>query len=225
MGYKEKAPGYYLEKLYDKERNKYYTIETLKPEEVSKLIREGYKGQGIKTAVLDTGVMTHHPTIKKALKKSVNFTEEKSAEDLNGHGTMAALILLSTAPDTELYNVKVMNASIRGKKENLVKGIEWCIENDVRIINTSLAVYSLTCEGDCIVCNAAKKALDKGIMIVAAAGNIPGITACPAKLANYGYPIIAVGVDADYSGTSPFTLPETRLRYVEITPGSSSTPA
>lgn len=218
LEYEETAPGYHLENLYDKEKDRYYTVETLYTEGVLSYLQElGIRGHGPKTAILDTGVMTHHPTIKKVLKESVNFTEEATVEDLHGHGSMVTMIMLAGVLDVNLYNVKVMNASLRGTKENLLKGIEWCIENDMRLMNMSLGVYSSTCEGNCIVCNAAKKALDKGIFIAAAAGNVHGMTACPAKLAHYGYSgIIAVGVDADYSGRGSLIRPETRLRFVEV---------
>jgi hypothetical protein len=75
------------------------------------------------------------------------------------------------------------------------------------------------------VCNTCKEALDKGIFISAAAGNISGKTACPAKLSLYGYKgIVAVGAlnpqtskIANYSGKATAHIPSPVVRFEPAT--------
>jgi hypothetical protein len=71
-------------------------------------------------AVLDTGLMLHHPQIERALDESVDFTGE-GPEDLNGHGTLVALAMLRHSPSLyRFFNVKIMDAKRRGTEEDLV---------------------------------------------------------------------------------------------------------
>jgi subtilisin family serine protease len=67
----------------------------------------------IKIAVLDTGVDLKHPFIKAAKKHNriklvESFVEGvKNTNDLHGHGTHIAALLLEVAPGTQLYIAKV----------------------------------------------------------------------------------------------------------------------
>ena len=74
----------------------------------------GYvRDRHIKIAVLDTGVDLTHPFIKSAkkynrIKLMENFVEGvKNTDDLHGHGTHIAALLLEVAPGTQLYIAKV----------------------------------------------------------------------------------------------------------------------
>lgn len=224
---RQSPPGHYLKLLYDEKTDKYYTP-ILRPdqrEEIKRYRSMGLTGRGVKVAVLDTGFMSSHPVIKRALKGSVNFTEEETAEDMDGHGTMVTLLLMLYSPEADVYNVKVLNSKRSGHLKNVVKGVEWCIENEMKIINMSLGSYSEECKGDCGVCTACKKALESDIVVCAAAGNIPGKTACPAKLVLFGHPILAVGaVDpdtfkrTDYSGVGELYAPEPVVSLVPVKP-------
>lgn len=193
----ELPPGTLIKFLYDERTGTYYKP-VLRLEEraaIDKLReRMNYSKPRarVKIAVLDTGVMTHHPIIRKVLRGSENFTEEETEEDMDGHGTFVALQLLARTQDIDLYNVKVLKSDRRGNIETVAKGINWCIKNKIDIINLSVQLYPLGCRGDCDVCTACKKALESGISVVAAGGNIPGKISCPAKLDSFGYPIIVV---------------------------------
>src|SRR5699024_882095 len=50
----------------------------------------GYDGSGTKIAVIDSGIDKNHPDLKGNVSNEKNFSEDPSAEDLNGHGTHVA---------------------------------------------------------------------------------------------------------------------------------------
>ncbi|MDM8551505.1 S8 family serine peptidase [Desulfobacterales bacterium HSG2] len=140
--------------------------------------------------ILDTGFMHDHPRLQGCIEQSVDFTGE-GVEDLNGHGTVCALLVRENSLfKPRMLNIKVVESDGRGSPENLIKGIEWLIDfskmHDVEIIaNLSLGVYSkkwglFRCKGECSICKAALKAANEGIAIIAAAGNTPGLISCPA---------------------------------------------
>jgi tetratricopeptide (TPR) repeat protein len=146
------------------------------------------------TAVLDTGVLHDHPLIKGRVIAEVDFTGE-GAEDLSGHGTMVVLNAtrgVATQSSHGLLNIKVADRTGRGTPANLIRGLDWLTnykaEHTDQIItaNLSVGVYRrrllgmLPCDGTCDVCSAALRASEAGILVIAAAGNTTGKTACPA---------------------------------------------
>jgi subtilisin family serine protease len=152
----------------------------------------------MKTAVLDTGMVTTHPLIKPKLMKSVNFSDEPDVEDRNGHGTLCTLVVLQSfhhiferayrvplVIDYELYNVKVLNSRGGCKKVNMIRAINWCAKNDIYLINLSAGMFNESCKGDCELCVEARNATTS--FIVAASGNQGFLkTTCPAKAGLYG---------------------------------------
>ncbi len=134
------------------------------------------RGKGIKIAVLDTGVIDH-PDLKINIHGGINFTSrnEKDFTDRQGHGTHVAGIIaavdnigvIGVAPQAEIYAVKVLGDDGSGSFQMIAEGIEWAIENNMDIISMSLGSYV----GSDILHKAIKKAYDKNITIVAAAGN------------------------------------------------------
>jgi subtilisin family serine protease len=74
------------------------------------------KKPAVKIAVLDTGIDPEHAFINGAMKaKRIVVAEsfvngDRSIDDRFGHGTHVANLLLSVAPDTELYVAKVANS-------------------------------------------------------------------------------------------------------------------
>lgn len=136
------------------------------------------RGKGIKVAVLDTGIDYNHPDLKVNVKGGINFTTSNSADymDRQGHGTHCAGVIgaainnggvVGVAPEVDLYAVKVLGDNGEGSLEWIIKGIEWCIANNIQVVSMSLG------GPDSIVGlkNVVKKATEKGIILVAAAGN------------------------------------------------------
>lgn len=122
----------------------------------------------IEIAVIDTGVGIHQ---KKYLCKNGSISWERTAYDLNGHGSNV-IELITKKMDTNKYCIvsyKFWDASYKSEDTiNFVnKALENAIKRKVAVINMSLygAFYS-TPEKKLI-----EKALDMGIAIVVAAGN------------------------------------------------------
>jgi len=213
--------GAYLDKVYDSKSDTYF-IPILDPD--LKNLKENLEKDRTKTttlAILDTGMLFDHPWIKNNLKDSVNFSSDKVEYDLNGHGTLVTLLFLAVSPHSKILNVKVMNKRGKGREKDVINGIKWAVENGANIINISVGLNSkkwglFDCKGDCKLCNAAKAAANAGVFVVAAAGNEPGMTCCPAKAGLNGYPgIVAVGAyDFENSGVGDVDMPST----VSLTP-------
>lgn len=134
-----------------------------------------------KVAVLDTGVLPEHPWIKERLRQPAIDVTGLGPVDEHGHGTIVSLLLIAAAPDMELISIRVLNGSGRGPFTALLKGMEAALLAGADLLNVSLGRYDPDCRGDCVVCQAASNMAAAGPIVIAAAGNVPGQTDCPAK--------------------------------------------
>jgi subtilisin len=155
----------------------------------SRLWKKGM-GNGIKVAVIDTGIDRHHPDLKSQVKGGVRLARG----GLNGHGTHVAGIIAATknnwgivgvSPQVHLYDVKAFDADGTATVLNIIKGIEWSIKNNMHIINMSFGMPQYSEALFRII----RRAASKGIIMVASAGNNGGAVEYPAR-----YPhVIGVG--------------------------------
>lgn len=140
----------------------------------------GYTGQGLKVAILDTGIDKNHEDLALNVKGGFSvFTDSANLDpfyDGSGHGTHVAgtvaavdnnLGVIGVARHADLYAVKVLNNSGSGSYEGIAKGIEWSIQNGMDIINMSLGGSS----SSAILEQFCNLAYEEGILLVAAAGN------------------------------------------------------
>ncbi len=142
---------------------------------VNHLQSKGRVGLAIKIAIFDSGIDLNNKDIK--VSGGVSFIEGiNSYGDDNGHGTAMAGILTTnmqknnfsgTAPEIELYSVKVLNKDGIGNYSNVIKGIDWAIDNQINIITLSLGGY----EYSQVLRDAIDKAIANNILVIAAAGN------------------------------------------------------
>ncbi|GGL44426.1 S8 family peptidase [Sporolactobacillus putidus] len=144
---------------------------------------QGITGKGVKIALLDTGV---DKTCKDlSVTKGINFVGDNPGNynDDNGHGTKIAgiigakkngLNLVGIAYDSDLYIAKVADKNGNVKFENLIKGIQWAINQHVDIINISLEFE----HDNAALHQAITDAVKHNIMVIASSGNIrfPGDT-------------------------------------------------
>lgn len=153
-------------------------------------------GKGVRIAILDTGV-TSHSAFSKAIRtfNLVDLPTDLSLQ--NGHGTAVASFILGNnsltpgvAPGAEVYSYRIANDNGESNSFLLAQGI--IAAADAR---TALVVIAMGSGGDSsLVRNAIAYAMERGVMIVAAAGN-NGINQVSYPAANDG--VIAVGaVDA-----------------------------
>lgn len=154
----------------------------------SKIIKNSSNGSILRIAILDSGINNNHTALKGVVKNSYNaINDSLETEDFFGHGTAIAGIIAAKPnnenvtgilSDVQLYDVQVLDERGQGKIESVIRGIEWSIEQDVDIINMSFGFQK---DSD-LLKSTIKKALDQGIVIVAAAGNTFGVyTDYPAK--------------------------------------------
>ncbi|GGG57083.1 S8 family peptidase [Paenibacillus radicis (ex Gao et al. 2016)] len=132
------------------------------------------QGASVKIAIIDTGIAPH-PSLRIA--GGINTVNGGSYADDNGHGTHVAGIAAATgvkgcqgvAPNVKLYAVKALDHAGAGYVSDIIDGIEWCIRNKMSIINMSFGLE----RGDSseALHNAIRKAVRKGIIVVASAGN------------------------------------------------------
>jgi subtilisin family serine protease len=164
-----------LSDIYDAAHDRYLSIDLPPPAGSS-----GLTGHGVVGAVVDTGILGNHPDIRGQLVESIDFTAE-GPEDRIGHGTLVTLLALATAPQMQIVNVKVLSGA-EDAVENLVSAFDWIsVHPTISVVNVSAGAYTPGCFADCQLCSAARRASSAGKIVTVAAGNIPGVTACPAK--------------------------------------------
>ncbi len=135
------------------------------------------KGQGVKVAIVDSGIDLDHPDLVDNIKGSVDFTgSRKGADDENGHGSHVAgtvasadntIGVVGVAPDADLYAVRVLDRRGSGRWADLADALDWCGDNGMDIANMSLGGAS----APSYVQTACNNALADGCLPIAAAGN------------------------------------------------------
>ncbi|MFS0656431.1 S8 family peptidase [Bacillus sp. 179-C3.3 HS] len=150
-----------------------YGIKSIKAQKVHK---RGYAGQNVKIAVLDSGIDAKHEDLHVTGGVSFVPTESDPLVDPHEHGThvagtIAALDnkvgVVGVAPKASIYSVKVADQNGDGYYSWIVQGIQWAIENDMDVINISMGGAN---ESEALK-EAVDAAYEKGILIVASAGN------------------------------------------------------
>ncbi len=138
--------------------------------------RYDYSGKGVKIAVIDTGVDSNHSDFKDT---KINVHRVIHGKDLKNytHGTRVTSIIcsypncrngvLGMAPDAEITMIDVLDDNGNVQTNDLIRAINYAIRDNVDIINISFGVE----EHSEKLHIAIRKAYDKGITIVAAAGN------------------------------------------------------
>ncbi|AST07124.1 hypothetical protein AF2641_09725 [Anoxybacillus flavithermus] len=143
----------------------------------------------VKVAILDSGINREHEDLKGKVVKEFNaINPGQPLYDTYGHGTAIAGIIAASdnevsirgvSPNVEIYSVKVMDDKGRGNVRDVVRGIKWCIDNKVQVMNISFGM-SL---GNPELRKAIETAIKSGIIVVAAAGNnYGGKTDYPANM-------------------------------------------
>ncbi|WP_257140748.1 S8 family peptidase [Bacillus thuringiensis] len=150
----------------------------------------------VKIAILDSGISKNHPDLVGKIKGEYNaINVDEPIVDNLGHGTAIAGIIaakdndkgvVGISPESDIFSVKVLSDSGEGDIGSLIRGIEWCINNEMDIFNISFGLGANNLE----LRGTIDKAIQKNIIIVAAAGNnYISKVEYPAKFAN----VISVG--------------------------------
>lgn len=148
---------------------------------------EGYEGEDVVIAVLDTGIEKDHPDLQDRIIGGKNFVNYEGGEndynDLNGHGTHVAGTIagnrteksgiVGVAPKAKLLVLKVLDRDGSGYFNWIIEAIKYATKwrggngEKVRVISMSLGgPYHLP-----ELQNAVEEAVANDIAVVVAAGN------------------------------------------------------
>jgi serine protease AprX len=175
----------------------------------------GYDGAGVGVAVIDSGITGWHDDLSytgnsnkvkvvngQRVTGFVDFVNNRTERyDDNGHGTHVAGIIAGNgydsygahagiAPAAHLVSLKVLDQQSGGVISDVIAAFEWVVANkvahNIRVINLSVgARVTESYETDPLTL-AAKRAVDSGIVVVTAAGNLGQKTVGNRKKTQYG---------------------------------------
>jgi len=157
--------------------------------DVCGISKSRYSGKGIKLAVLDTGLDLSHPDFQDRAIQSGTFVNQ-AIDDLFGHGTHCTGIACGpqsassgvrrygVAYGSDIYIGKVLDNSGNGAGACTLAGMNWAIAQGCEVISMSVggqhpvqAAYT----------RAGEVALKKGLLMIAATGNLSPATDAPAN--------------------------------------------
>jgi len=148
--------------------------------------------------IIDGGVdiksLTAHRSANIETRQFLSGNEAPKAQI---HGTAVAEILVGNGrlKNAKLYNATVVSEDNKGQQysgvEPMLKALDWMVQSDVRVVNISLAgPYNRTLD------RGIQRAVDKGMIIVAAVGN-NGAESSPLYPAALKDVIAATAVDSN----------------------------
>lgn len=130
-------------------------------------------------AVVDSGVDYRHPDLAGRVLSGYDMIADRpmaQAYDDNGHGThVAGVISALTNNDagiagltrSKILPVKVLDETGYGDDAGVARGIVWAVDHNADVINLSLGTY----DDNPAMEAAVAYAVDRGVAVVAAAGN------------------------------------------------------
>ncbi|HSK27336.1 MAG TPA: S8 family serine peptidase [Jiangellales bacterium] len=151
--------------------------------QATRVVESCVTGRGVRVAVLDTGVDLRHRDLAGRTVRTASFIAGETVDDGHGHGTHCigtacgtreprVLPRYGVAPGAEIYAGKVLSNAGSGADRGILAGIDWAVSQGCRVVSMSLGAptrvgdsYSRVYE------TVAQRALRKGTLIVAAAGN------------------------------------------------------
>ena len=162
----------------------------------------------VTVAVIDTGVcMSHEDLVGRVLSGGYDFVDnDDDPEDVFGHGcSVAGIIAANTdnaigiagfAPNSSILPIRVLGPGGSGSMADVAAGIVYAADNGADIVNLSLG----SAVGSQVTEDAVKYAMDKGVTVIASAGNSGG--SLPGYPARYEG-VVAVGaIDSNGSRSS-----------------------
>ena len=133
-------------------------------------------GEGVKVAVLDTGIVPH-PDLDGAILDAIDFSNSRyGVADLQGHGTFCAgeiaardntIGVVGVAHKSKVLVGKVLGDNGSGASTTVARGIRWAIDKGADIISMSLG----SPQPDPQLEAAIRDAIAANVIVVAAAGN------------------------------------------------------
>lgn len=132
------------------------------------------QGQGVKVAVIDTGIDMFHPALAgRIAPNGYDFIDEDSIPydepggSNYGHGTFIAALVLLIAPRAQILPLRAMDEHGNGNAFDVGAAIRYAADNGAQVINLSLG----TDERPGVVRSAIEYAKKRGCLVTAAMGN------------------------------------------------------
>ncbi|AVK96462.1 peptidase S8 [Lysinibacillus sphaericus] len=162
----------------------------------------------VKVAVIDSGVDYKHPDLQAQVLPPYNAVKPADSPVADAHGTHVAGIVGATKdngigghgvyPNAKILPIDVFNGQEDASDFAIAQGILYAIEQKADIINMSLGGYGESP----LMEEAVKMAIDKGITVIAAAGN--------EATDNYSFPasfesVISVGATNEQNKLASFS--------------------
>jgi subtilisin family serine protease len=180
-------------------------------------------GQGVRVAVLDTGIDLQHPDFRGRRFTTNSFIPDQPVQDGQGHGTHC--IGTSCGPErpptgvrrygcafgAEVFAGKVLSNTGSSVGSSVLNGMNWAVANRCQVISMSLGadVNQVSAAFEA----AGQRALQAGCLIIAAAGNNANRTG-----ANFGF----VGQPANSPSIMAVAAVDSNLRVANFSARSSA---
>ena len=130
-------------------------------------------GKGVTIALIDSEIDKQHAELQGAIPEELDALGVKESPHSHGTAMAGAIVahnrLLGIAPGAKILAVRAFgksNNTAEGTTLSILKGIEWAVSQGAKIINMSFAGPR-----DPSLERALKAAHDKGVVLIAAAGN------------------------------------------------------
>jgi filamentous hemagglutinin family protein len=130
-------------------------------------------GKGVTIALIDSEIDQRHTELQGAISEELDTLDVKEPPDSHGTAMAGAIVshdrLLGVAPGATILAVRAFgksNNTSEGTTLSILKGIDWAVSHGARVINMSFAGPR-----DPSLERALKAAHEKGVVLIAAAGN------------------------------------------------------
>lgn len=146
---------------------------------------EGLSGNGTRLAVVDSGVDASHREFDGVTVRWKDFVNDQNAPyDDHGHGTHVSGLAVAqgtgglnnpevrgTAPSAMLLHAKAIKGASSSNSQDVANGIDWAVNNRADVLVLSLGERPRLVDIDNNIEDAVDRALEKGVVVVASAGN------------------------------------------------------
>lgn len=144
------------------------------------LWKQGYTGEGMTVGVVDSGIDYNHEMLKNKVIDGYNFSNDGNPSDdifdYNYHGTSVSSLICGeyidyrrygVAPNSKVVVAKCMNTRGQGTLSAITNAINYCVAQNVDVINCSIGCQTNSLDME----NAVRNAVAKGIPVIVASGN------------------------------------------------------
>ncbi|MFT5470905.1 MAG: subtilisin family serine protease [Verrucomicrobiales bacterium] len=113
-------------------------------DEAASALREG-NGEGVKIAVLDTGVDRNHEVFERLewagdlAVSSIGTAVESSGDDVYGHGTAIAGVIHQLAPRASIGSIRVLNHQLSSQVQTIAAGARIALKLGYDILHCSFS--------------------------------------------------------------------------------------